>query len=124
MAAKHLVIVPHTHWDREWYMPFESFRKRLVFVMDHLMEVLEKDRTFKYFELDGQTAVLSDYLAIRPENEEHLKKLIGKGRLLVGPWYIQPDEFLVTGESLIRNLRMGIKLAGKFGKASMIGYMP
>ena len=122
--AKHLVIVPHTHWDREWYMPFESFRKRLVAMIDHLLDVLESDRAFKYFELDGQMITLFDYLEIRPENEKRLRKLIETGRILIGPWYVQPDEFLVTGESIIRNLRLGIDLGKKFGKPSMIGYMP
>ncbi len=124
MAVKHLVVVPHTHWDREWYMPFERFRKRLVSMIDHMLAVLETDKKFKYFELDGQTIVVLDYLEIRPENEARLKKLIRQGRIPVGPWYVQPDEFLVSGESIIRNLRLGIGLAKKFGKVSMIGYMP
>ncbi|MBI4831334.1 MAG: hypothetical protein HY801_07215 [Candidatus Lindowbacteria bacterium] len=124
MSVKHLVVVPHTHWDREWYAPFESFRKRLVSMIDHLLEIMETDSAFKYFELDGQTIVLSDYLAIRPENETRLRKLIENGRILIGPWCVQPDEFLVTGESLIRNLRIGIRVANKFGKPSMIGYLP
>jgi len=124
MMEKHLVVVPHTHWDREWYMPFESFRKRLVAMMDHMIETLENDPAFKYFELDGQTIVLEDYLAIRPEREKRLRKLIEKGRILIGPWYVLPDELLVTGESIIRNLRLGIKTAKEFGKPSMIGYMP
>ncbi|RJP66977.1 MAG: hypothetical protein C4532_15270 [Candidatus Abyssobacteria bacterium SURF_17] len=122
--GKHLVVVPHTHWDREWYMPFELFRKRLVSMMDHLLEIMQKDRKFKYFELDGQTIVLLDYLAVRPENEPRLRRFIEAGRILIGPWYVQPDEFLVSGEALIRNLRKGIKLAKEFGKPSMIGYMP
>ena len=124
MSVRHLVVVPHTHWDREWYVPFESFRKRLVSMVDRLLETLENDRTFKHFELDGQTIILSDYLAIRPENEKRLRRLIEQGRIIIGAWYVQPDEFLVTGEAIIRNLRMGIRSAKKFGKPSMIGYMP
>jgi alpha-mannosidase len=124
MEPRHLVIVPHTHWDREWYMPFERFRKRLVQMVDHLLEVLENDRKFTCFELDGQTIVLDDYLAIRPENRRRLEKLIRQERILVGPWYVQPDEFLVSGESLIRNLRLGIQSAKEFGKVSLVGYMP
>ncbi|MBI5117217.1 hypothetical protein HZA56_12145 [Candidatus Poribacteria bacterium] len=124
MPAKHLVVVPHTHWDREWYAPFESFRKRLVSMIDHLLEVMESDRKFKYFELDGQTIVLFDYLAIRPENERRLRKLVESGRIIIGPWYVQPDEFLVSGESIIRNLRIGIRTAKEFGKPSLIGYLP
>ncbi len=124
MTTRHLVVVPHTHWDREWYVPFESFRKRLVSMMDRMIETLESDPKFKYFELDGQTIALSDYLAIRPENERRLRRLIKRGRIVIGVWYVQPDEFLVSGESIIRNLRMGIKAAREFGRPSMIGYMP
>ena len=124
MDTRHLVIVPHTHWDREWYMPFERFRKRLVAMIDHLLELLENDHTFKYFELDGQTLILDDYLEIRPENEGRLRKFIENGRIIIGPWYVQPDEFLVTGESIVRNIRLGIREAKRFGKPSMIGYMP
>ncbi|GAB4352128.1 MAG: alpha-mannosidase [Candidatus Abyssubacteria bacterium] len=124
MAATHLVVVPHTHWDREWYMPFERFRKRLVSMVDHMIAVLESDKKFKYFELDGQTIVVEDYLEIRPEHEARLKKLIRQGRIPVGPWYVQPDEFLVSGEAIIRNLRLGIGLARQFGNVSMIGYLP
>jgi alpha-mannosidase len=105
-------------------MPFESFRKRLVSLIDHLLEVLETDPAFSYFELDGQVIVLSDYLEIKPENEQRVRKLIEKERIIIGPWYVLPDEFLVTGESIIRNLQLGIRLAREFGKPSMIGYLP
>ena len=124
MKAKHLVVVPHTHWDREWYVPFESFRRRLVSMIDHMLKTLESDPKFKYFELDGQIIALHDYLAIRPENEKRLRKMIESGRIVIGTWYVQPDEFLVSGESIIRNLRMGIRMAKEFGKPSMVGYMP
>ncbi len=124
MKNTHLVVVPHTHWDREWYMPFELFRKRLVAMIDHMIETLESDPKFKCFELDGQVIVLHDYLAIRPESEKRLRRLIERGRISIGNWYVQPDEFLVTGESIIRNLRLGQREARKFGKPSMIGYMP
>jgi alpha-mannosidase len=124
MKSKHLVIVPHTHWDREWYVPFESFRRRLVFMIDHMLKTLESDPKFKYFELDGQMIALHDYLAIRPENEKRIRAMIERGRLVIGAWYVQPDEFLVSGESIIRNLRAGIRMAKEFGKPNMIGYMP
>jgi alpha-mannosidase len=124
MKAKHLVIVPHTHWDREWYVPFESFRRRLVSMIDHMLKTLEDDPKFKYFELDGQMIALHDYLAIRPENEKRIRRMVERGRIIIGTWYVQPDEFLVTGESIIRNLRMGIRMAKEFGKPNMIGYMP
>jgi len=120
----HLVVVPHTHWDREWYQPFEDFRGRLVHLIDTVLDLLEGDPTFAHFHLDGQTIVLEDYLEIRPHQRARLRRLIGAGRIAVGPWYVLPDEFLVSGESLIRNLQIGQRLAAGFGAAPAIGYLP
>ncbi|HHE75496.1 MAG TPA: glycoside hydrolase, partial [Candidatus Aciduliprofundum boonei] len=117
-------IVSHTHWDREWYLPFQIFRARLVKMIDSLLNILSKEADFRYFTLDGQTIVLEDYLEIRPDKAEELKKRIKEGRILIGPWYILPDEFLVSGESLIRNLILGEKIARKFGRVMRIGYTP
>ena len=117
-------IVSHTHWDREWYLPFQIFRARLVKMIDSLLNILSKEADFRYFTLDGQTIVLEDYLEIRPDKAEELKKRIKEGRILIGPWYILPDEFLVSGESLIRNLILGEKISRKFGRVMRIGYMP
>ena len=121
---KRIHIVPHTHWDREWYLPLEEYRIKLVDLVDHLLEVLEKEPEYQYFMLDGQTVVLEDYLKIRPENKERLKKLIAKGRVLIGPWYILPDEFLVSAESHIRNLLLGDKICREFGGKMEVGYLP
>jgi alpha-mannosidase len=119
-----LLIVPHTHWDREWYLTFQQFRMRLVRTVDNVLDALESDPAYTFFMLDGQTIVLEDYLEIRPENRERLQKLARQGRILVGPWYLQPDEFLVSGESLIRNLQAGYRMAADFGGAMPIGYVP
>lgn len=117
-------IVPHTHWDREWYEPFQVFRARLVDLVDKLIPVLENDPGFKHFMLDGQMAVVDDYLEIRPEMKPRLEALISDGRLAVGPWQILMDEFLVSGENTIRNLRKGLARASEFGDPMPIGYLP
>lgn len=117
-------VVPHTHWDREWYLTFQQFRMRLVDLIDHLLDILDADRDFKYFSLDGQTIVLEDYLEIRPQNEERLRKYIAEGRILVGPWYQLNDEYLVSGESTIRSLLIGHRIAQDFGAVMKIGYLP
>lgn len=116
-------FVFNTHWDREWYLPFEQFQEKLVQLTDKLLEIC-KDSNFKYFVFDGQTVVLEDYLSVKPQKENELRKFISAGKILVGPWYIQPDEFLVSGEFLIRNLLLGHKIAKKFGNAMKIGYLP
>jgi alpha-mannosidase len=120
----HLIIVPHTHWDREWYQPFQEIRSRLVRLMDRLLDVLEGDPAFAHFHLDGQTIVLEDYLEIRPQNRARLRRLIKAERVAVGPWYVLPDEFLVSGESIIRNLEIGHRIAAEFGAPLKIGYLP
>lgn len=117
-------VIPHTHWDREWYRPFQNFRVKLVFVIDKILEILENDDTFANFMLDGQTIVLEDYLQVKPENLQRLHNLVQSGKLIIGPWYIQPDEFAPDGESLIRNLMLGIDISRKFGKSMMVGYLP
>jgi 2-O-(6-phospho-alpha-D-mannosyl)-D-glycerate hydrolase len=117
-------IISHTHWDREWYKPFQYFRVKLVYVIDKVLDILERNEDFRYFLLDGQSIVLEDYLQIKPENEYRLRNLIQAGRIVVGPWYVQPDEFVPDGESLIRNLLLGIDIAEKFGKSMMVGYLP
>ena len=106
-----LTLVSHTHWDREWYQPYQEYRMRLVQLTDRLLDLLKRDQDYRCFTLDGQTIVLEDYLEIRPEREEDLRQLVKTGRLLIGPWYILPDEFLVSPEATIRNLLLGDSVA-------------
>jgi alpha-mannosidase len=117
-------IVSHTHWDREWYLTYEQFRLRLVGLIDRLLDLMESQPEFEYFHLDGQTIVLDDYLELRPQQEPRLRKLIADGRILIGPWYDMPDEFLVSGESLVRNLALGHRIARRYGTPMPVGYLP
>jgi len=121
---KQIYVISHTHWDREWYLPFEKFRMRLINLIDNLLDILGQDSGYKYFMLDGQTVVLEDYLKIKPENEQKLKYYIRNGRILIGPWYVLSDEFLASPESHIRNLLLGDKLCKKFGSKMAEGYLP
>lgn len=104
-----------THWDREWYQTFQGFRFRLVNMMNDLMDGLEAHPDFGVFHADGQTVILEDFLAIEPHQKERLTKHIRSGRIVIGPWYCMPDEFLCSGESIIRNLRRGMRIAGEYG---------
>jgi mannosylglycerate hydrolase len=118
-------VVPHTHWDREWYRPLEHFRLMLGSVVDEVLDTLERDPAFTSFTLDGQAIVLEDYLAVRPENEPRLRALIAAGRIEIGPSYVLPDEFLVGGEPLVRNLLIGRAVCEWFGgRPSPAGYLP
>ncbi len=104
-----------THWDREWYEPFQEYRMWLVEILDGLLDLLDKRPDFKHAHLDGQTVMLEDYLDIRPENEERLVARIQEGRISVGPWYVLPDEWLISGESYIRNFMVGRKVCARLG---------
>ncbi|HSV07749.1 MAG TPA: hypothetical protein VLI07_14595, partial [Candidatus Binatus sp.] len=117
-------MVPHTHWDREWYLPFQEFRARLVGMLDRLLDTLEADPTFTHFHLDGQTILLEDYLEIRPAARPRLARLARAGRLSVGPWYVLADNLLVSGEAIIRNLQLGHGLAREFATPLAVGYLP
>ncbi len=119
-----LHLISHTHWDREWYQTFQQFRLRLVHLVDHVLNLLAADPNFKYFMLDGQTIVLDDYLEIRPDKKAELQAHIQNGRILIGPWYILPDEFLVSPEATLRNLLIGDRICKAFGGKMPVGYIP
>lgn len=116
--------ISHTHWDREWYLPFQEYRIRLVKLINSLLDRLPKKKNYRAFHLDAQTVVLEDYLEICPERRAELEALVQSGRILIGPWYILPDEFLVSGEATIRNLMLGHQLARQFGRVMKVGYVP
>ena len=119
-----MLLVSHTHWDREWYLSFQQFRAKLVEMMDALLALLEREPRFTSFTLDGQTVLLEDFLEVRPEKRADIRERVRQGRLLVGPWYTVPDEFLVSAEALIRNLMLGHRIANEFGEAMKVGYLP
>ncbi|MBI4498566.1 MAG: hypothetical protein HY689_11770 [Chloroflexi bacterium] len=119
-----LMVVSHTHWDREWYLPFQAYRLKLAQMMDSLLHLLESDPDYRFFILDGHTALVEDYLELHPEQEPRLRALVQAGRLFMGPWYILPDEFLVGGEALVRNLLEGHRIARRFGEPMKVGHLP
>ena len=122
---KTLHIIPHSHWDREWYLPFEKHRVRLVELFDTLIDVMEKDPDYTYYHMDGQYVVIDDYLEIKPHMRDRLLKLIRDGRIQVGPWYVLQDEYLTSGEANIRNMLYGLRLCRAMGAAPVeTGYFP
>jgi len=117
-------IVPHTHWDREWFIPFQVIRLKLVRMIDELMDTLEADPSFSSFTLDGQAVLLEDYLAARPRSRDRISRLIRQGRIRIGPSYVLPDEYLVGQESLVRNLLLGRQVCRQFGYETPVAYYP
>ncbi len=120
----HATLVSHTHWDRAWYVPFQEYRIRLVRLVDRLLDLLRWNPEYRVYMLDGQMSVIEDYLEVRPQRAKELQELCRAGRIQVGPWYVLADEFLVSPESLIRNLMLGHRLAEPYGGVMKIGYVP
>jgi hypothetical protein len=84
---------------------------------------MEQDPRYRCFTFDGQTVVLEDYLELYPEDRPRLTRLIKSGRIVFGPFYVLPDQYLVTAESLVRNGLLGRHLADSFGACSRQGYV-
>lgn len=123
-AVSRVHITPHMHWDREWYFTTEESRILLVNNMEEILARLEQDPEYPFYVLDGQTAILEDYFAVKPENRQRVKALVAAGKLIIGPWYTQTDTTIVAGESIVRNLMYGLRDCREFGEPMMIGYLP
>jgi membrane-associated phospholipid phosphatase len=116
-------VIPHTHWDREWYERFEGYRARLIPMVSRLLDLLERDPDFRSFTFDGQTIAIQDYLEKRPADRQRVEVLVRNDRLLIGPWHVLADLLLVSGESVIRNLQEGLRSAGELGRAARVAYV-
>ena len=112
----------HTHWDREWYREFEVFRLRLLRVFDNVLALLKDDKIPSFY-FDGQVSALLDYLELRPEREEEIRKYIKEKRLFIGPFYTLVDEFLTDRETFKKNLEIGLKISKEFGCSDFVGYL-
>lgn len=124
MRTSLLHVISHTHWDREWYQDFQHYRRRLVHQTDALLDVLERRPEFHSFLMDGQTAWIEDYLEMRPGQRDRLAKHLRSDRIQMGPWFVMPDELLLSGESLVRNLALGHRMCAEFGATPLpVGYV-
>lgn len=117
-------VVTHTHWDREWYRTYEEFRIFLVDLLDNLLSYLDGNSEYQSFLLDGQTVLLEDYLSVRPDQRQKLKKYIQSGKIKIGPLYTQPDEYIPSAESLVRNFLIGDLICEEYEHIMPIGYFP
>ena len=122
---KHKIhVVPHSHWDREWY--FTTSRSKIYLMKDlkDVLDTLENDKEFKYFMLDAQASLLDDYIKWMPQDKERITKLVKDKRLIIGPWYTQSDQLVISGESIVRNMYYGMKRCEEFGGYMNVGYVP
>ena len=119
---KRVIAYLHTHWDREWYREFEVFRLRLLRVFDNVLDMLTDGRIPSFY-FDGQVSAMLDYLEIRPEKEELIRKFIAEKKLFIGPCYTLVDELLTDKTVFEKNLEIGLKISKDFGCTDFIGYL-
>ena len=117
-------VIPHSHWDREWYFTTSRSKVYLMKDLGDVLNTLENDPEFKYFMVDAQGSLLDDYIKRRPQDKERISKLVNDGRLVIGPWYTQTDQLVISGESIVRNMYYGMKRCESFGKYMNVGYVP
>lgn len=117
-------VIPHSHWDREWYFTTSRSKVYLMKDLGDVLNTLENDPEFKYFMVDAQGSLLDDYIKWRPQDKERISKLVNDGRLVIGPWYTQTDQLVISGESIVRNMYYGMKRCESFGKYMNVGYVP
>ncbi|MCO5533050.1 mannosylglycerate hydrolase [Enterococcus faecium] len=117
-------VVPHSHWDREWYFTTSRSKIYLMHDLKNVIEQLEKDDPYESFILDGQASLLDDYLKWRPQDKERIQQLVQQGKLIIGPWYTQTDQLVISGESIVRNMLYGMKICEAFGTYMNVGYVP
>lgn len=122
--VKKVHVVPHTHWDREWYFTTSRSKIYLMHNLQKVLNLLEKDEGYSHFVLDGQASLLDDYLAFKPEDKNRIERLVKDGKLAVGPWYTQTDQMVISGESIVRNLQYGMAISNRFGGYMNVAYVP
>lgn len=121
---KKVHVVPHSHWDREWYFTTSRSRIYLMHNLQKVLQVLAADNPYNHFVLDGQASLLDDYIAWKPDDKDRIASLVKSGKLIVGPWYTQTDQLVISGESIVRNMQYGMAISNQFGGYMNVGYVP
>ena len=122
--VKKVFVVPHTHWDREWFFTSDQAKVYLLKDLKDVLDHLEASGQYGSFLLDGQSSLIEDYLNWRPQERNRVEKLVKEKKLILGPWYTQTDQYLASGESIINNLRIGMKQSDELGGHMNIAYVP
>ena len=119
-----LHVVPHSHWDREWYFTTSRSKVYLMKDLKDVLDTLESNPDFKYFMVDAQGSLLDDYIKWMPQDKDRITKLVKEKKLVIGPWYTQTDQLVISGESIVRNMYYGMKRCETFGGYMNVGYVP
>ena len=122
--VKKVFVVPHTHWDREWFFTSDQAKVYLLKDLKDVLDHLEASGQYGSFLLDGQSSLIEDYLNWRPQERKRVEKLVKEKKLILGPWYTQTDQYLASGESIVNNLRIGMKQSDELGGHMNIAYVP
>ena len=117
-------VVPHSHWDREWYFTTSRSKVYLMKDLKDVLDTLESNPDFKYFMVDAQGSLLDDYIKWMPQDKDRITKLVKEKKLVIGPWYTQTDHLVISGESIVRNMYYGMKRCETFGGYMNVGYVP
>ncbi|MGT2908134.1 mannosylglycerate hydrolase [Streptococcus dentiloxodontae] len=117
-------VVPHSHWDREWYFTTSRSKIYLMNNLKKIISLLKNKEGYDSYTLDGQASLLDDYLAWCPEDKDVIKELVQDGKLIIGPWYTQTDQMVISGESIVRNMFYGMNISKEFGNYMNVGYVP
>lgn len=117
-------VIPHSHWDREWYFTTSRSKVYLMKDLKDVLDTLETNNDFKYFMVDAQGSLLDDYIKWMPQDKQRIEKLVKAKKLIIGPWYTQSDQLVISGESIVRNMYYGMKRCETFGSYMNVGYVP
>jgi mannosylglycerate hydrolase len=115
-------VVSGSHWDREWRFTAVQSKLRLADLIDDLLDMLDEFKDYRCFHIDGGAIVLEDYISVRPENAERVRRMVAEGRLVQSNWYTLPETNIIAGEALIRNLLIGRRISDKLGGSMKSGY--
>ncbi len=118
-----LMLVPSTHWDREWYKPHAEFGVHLTELFDTVLSKLDSGE-LSNFHTDGQAVIVEDILALKPEWKEKIADYAAKGKLEIGPFYSLADMYIPSGESFLRNFFCGTEIVRSLGGTPGIPYAP
>src|SRR6266404_1230377 len=112
-----LHVINHTHWDREWFVPFTVTRRWIPRLIENLAKMVRTNPDYAFL-FDAQTMVIEDLEAVDAKAYATAGRLIRNHNLQVGPYYAQIDMRMSGAESLIRNLRIGTAKAKTLGAST------
>lgn len=122
----HLHIVTHLEWEREGQRTYEQQRAHLLDQVSQLLDDLQDEaQPLRHSLLSNQTIVLHDIAQVRADLLPTIAVYNANGRLSIGPWFVQLDEMLSSGEALVRSLLYGRDDARQHGvQLASVAYLP